>query len=387
MTLAGLVWANLCRNKKRTVLTIASVVVAFFLFGTLRSVITTLDAAAEVGSESRLIISNASGITFLLPEAHANRPGAVPGVKSVSWANWFGGYYQNPQDFFAQFAIKAETYLPMYPELEDHGRVREELHAGAHRRRGRRGPAQEVRLAARPDASRSRGRSSPGDWPVHDPGGLHPEDAGVRRRDDVLPLRVPLREGRRAGRPGWFVLELDRPDRAAEIAASIDAQFKNSTAPTKTETERAFYAGFVTMWGNIGFLVRAIGTAVFFAILFVAANTMMMAVRERIGEIAVLKTLGFENGTVFGLVLAESVLITLLGGALGLLLARVAFMGRNPLKRLLPRLRRHQRHHRARARHWRWLLGLVSGAIPAIQSARLSVVERPPARGVEGDCP
>ena len=117
MTVAGLVRANLFRNKKRTGLTMASVVIAFFLFGALRSVITTLDAAAAVGSEARLITSSASGITFILPEAHANRLRAVPGVKGVSWSNWFGGYYQNPQDFFAQFAIKAETYLPMYPEL------------------------------------------------------------------------------------------------------------------------------------------------------------------------------------------------------------------------------------------------------------------------------
>ncbi|MHB1327107.1 MAG: ABC transporter permease, partial [Gemmatimonadales bacterium] len=112
MSIPRLVWANLFRNKKRTFLTVASVVVAFFLFGTLRSVITTLDAAAEVGSEARLVTSSASGITFPLPEAHVNRLGAVEGVRSVSWANWFGGYYQNPQDFFAQFAIKAETYLP-----------------------------------------------------------------------------------------------------------------------------------------------------------------------------------------------------------------------------------------------------------------------------------
>ncbi|MDX2061381.1 MAG: hypothetical protein SFV24_26450, partial [Gemmatimonadales bacterium] len=118
MTTAGLIRANLLRNKKRTVLTILSVMVAFFLFGTLRSVITTLDAAAAVGSEGRLITSSASGITFVLPEAHANRLRAVEGVKSVSWSNWFGGYYQNPQDFFAQFAIKADTYLDMYPEIQ-----------------------------------------------------------------------------------------------------------------------------------------------------------------------------------------------------------------------------------------------------------------------------
>jgi len=117
MTKAGLVWSNLRRNKKRTILTMLSVTVAFFLFGVLRSVVTTLNAATEVGSEGRLIVSSASGITFLLPEAHAARLHSVEGVTGVSWANWFGAYYLEPNDFFAQFAIKADTYLPMYPEI------------------------------------------------------------------------------------------------------------------------------------------------------------------------------------------------------------------------------------------------------------------------------
>jgi putative ABC transport system permease protein len=172
--------------------------------------------------------------------------------------------------------------------------------------------------------------------------------------------------------PGWFVLELNRPDRAAEIAAEIDAMFKNSSEPTKTQTERAWNAGFVTMWGNIGFLVNAIGTAVFFAILFVAANTMMMAVRERIGEIAVLKTVGFGNGAVAALVLAESVLIALLGGALGLGLARLAFLGRNPLNAFFPGFGVTPQTI-ALGMMMAAALGLISGAVPAIQSARLSV--------------
>ena len=117
MTKSGLVWANLRRNKKRTILTMLSVMVAFFLFGVLRSVTTTLDAASDVGSEGRLIASSASGITFQLPEAHASRLATVDGVNGVSWASWFGAYYQDPNDFFAQFAIKADTYIPMYPEI------------------------------------------------------------------------------------------------------------------------------------------------------------------------------------------------------------------------------------------------------------------------------
>ncbi|MEO8450308.1 MAG: FtsX-like permease family protein [Gemmatimonadota bacterium] len=372
MTLYRLVWANLRRNKKRTILTMLSVVVAFFLFGVLRSVITTLNKAAEVGSEGRLITTNASGITFQLPEAHANRLQAIDGVKSVSWANWFGAYYQDPNDFFAQFAIKADTYLPMYPEyaitagsVDDF--MKERMGAivgvGLLQKYGWK-LGQKVTL---------KGTFLPGDWEFNIRAVYTPTDRAFP--DEQMFFHYQYLFERTGGRitPGWFVLQLNQPERAAEIAAAIDAQFKNSSAPTKTETERAFNAGFVTMWGNIGFLVRAIGTAVFFAILFVAANTMMMAVRERIGEIAVLKTVGFGNGTIFALVLAESVLITLLGGAIGLLLSRTAFLGRNPLKAFFPGFGVTPGTI-ALGMALALLLGLVSGAIPAIQSARLSVV-------------
>lgn len=374
MTLSRLVWANLRRNKKRTILTTLSVMVAFFLFGVLRSVITTLNKAAEVGSESRLVVSSARGITFLLPMSHANRLSAVDGVRSVSWANWFGAYYRDPQDFFAQFAIKADTYLPMYPEVR--------ITAGS----------QEAFLRERTAALMGRGLMDKYGWQLGQrivlKGTFLPGDHEFTIRAVYEPTEKSYGDElmffhwdyfyEMAGRssdvtPGWYVLQLDRPERAAEVAAAIDAQFKNSTAPTKTETERAWNAGFVTMWGNIGFLVRAIGTAVFFAILFVAANTMMMAVRERIGEIAVLKTLGFGSGTVSALVIAESVLITVLGGALGLFLARVAFLGRNPLNQFFPGFGV-TAETIGLGLGFAGILGLISGAIPAWQSARLSVV-------------
>lgn len=371
MTKSGLVWANLRRNKKRTILTMLSVMVAFFLFGVLRSVITTLDAATEVGSEGRLIASSASGITFQLPEAHASRLAAVDGVSSVSWASWFGAYYQDPNDFFAQFAIKADTYLPMYPEIvitagsmDDFMRERNAaiVGVGLLEKYGWQ-VGQKITL---------KGTFAAGDWEFNIRAAYNPPDPAFG--DELMFFHYEYLYEGTGGRmsPGWFVMTLNQPDRAPEVAATIDALFKSSTAPTKTQTEKAFNAGFVTMWGNIGFLVSAIGTAVFFAILFVAANTMMMAVRERIGEIAVLKTVGFGNGTVFGLVLAESVLITMLGGALGLLLARAAFLGNNPLNAFFPGF------GVTGATIGLGLLmaaalGIISGTIPAIQSARLSV--------------
>lgn len=372
MSIGRLVFANLFRNKKRTVLTVLSVMVAFFLFGTLRSVITTLDASAELGSEARLVVSSASGITFPLPEAHANRLQSVDGVNTVSWANWFGAYYQNPQDFFAQFAIKAETYLPMYPEIDITSGdldafMRERTAAivgvGLLEKYGWQ-VGQTVTL---------KGTFLAGDWDFVIRAAYTPTIASFG--DENMFFHYEYLYERTQGQisPGWFVLGLSDPNRAADIAAAIDAQFRNSTAPTKTETEKAFQAGFVTMWGNIGFLVKAIGTAVFFAILFVAANTMMMAVRERIGEIAVLKTVGFQDRTIFWLVLAESVLIALVGGAIGLMLARVAFLGQTPLNAFFPGFGVSPGTI-GLGLVLAALLGAVSGAIPAVQSARLSVV-------------
>lgn len=373
MTMARLVWKNLARNRKRTILTVLSVMVAFFLYGVLQSVITTLNRTAEMGSEGRLVVSSASGITFPLPEAHANRLRAVDGVASVAWANWFGAYYQDPNDFFAQFAITADTYLPMYPEIEVTGGSLDDF------MRERTAAMVGTRLMEKYGWEVGQrvtliGTFAPGNWEFTIRAVYTPTDPAFG--DEVLFFHYAyLYEGLNGQiSPGWFVLQLGQPDRAAEIATAIDDTFRNSTAPTKTQTEKAFNAGFVTMWGNIGFLVRAIGTAVFFAILFVAANTMMMASRERVGEVAVLKTLGFTDRAVSGLVLAESLLITVLGATLGLLLARVAFLGRNPLNAFFPGFGV-TAETIALGLAFAVALGLVSGAVPALQSARLSVAD------------
>jgi len=370
MSVLRLVRVNLLRNKKRTILTVLSVAVAFFLYGTLRSVITTLDAAKQLGSEARLVVSNASGITFTLPEAYAGRLAAQEGVQSVTWANWFGGYYQDPQDFFAQMAVEAETMLPMYPEIEitagdKDSFLRERTAAlvgvGLLEKYGWQ-IGQSVTL---------KGTIFSGDWEFTIRAAYTPTNPSFS--DEAMYFHYDyLRERSQWVTPGWFTLQLERPGEAATVASAIDAQFKNSTAPTKTETEQAFQAGFVTMWGNIGFLVRAIGTAVFFAILFVAANTMMMAAREREAEVAVLKTVGFGNGLISALVIAESVSIAVAGGAIGLLLAKLAFGGRTALHAFFPGFGV-TGETLALGLLFAVGLGLVSGAIPAWQSARLSV--------------
>ena len=373
MKFSRLVVANLLRNKIRTILTIFSVLVAFFLYGTLRTVVTTLDAATEVGSEARLVTSNASGITFVLPQSYSQRLETFEGVRSVSWANWFGGYYQDPQDFFAQFAVDPETYLAMYPEVlipddQKQAFLAEQTAAlvgqGLMEKYGWR-VGQSVSL---------KGTIFAGDWDFVIRAVYTPENPSFS--DEAMYFHYDyLYEGtNRRISPGWYILQLEDPESAAALSERIDLEFENSTAPTKTETEKAFQAGFVTMWGNVGFLMRAIGTAVFFAILLVAANTMMMSARERVGEIAVLKTLGFQNGTLLTLVLVESMTIALVGGTIGLGLAALLFTGSTPLDSFLPGFR-----VTTSTLTFGLLaalgLGVVSGAVPAFQAARLSVVE------------
>ncbi len=373
MKLARLVWVNLLRNKRRTALTTLSVTVALFLFGTLRSVVTALDGAAKVGSEARLVTQAAIGIVFLLPRSYYNRLQAVEGVKSVSWANWFGGVYLDPSDFFPQFAIDAETYFPMYPKI---GIPEDQLEAFMAERTAAivgRGLMERFGWSLGQTIV-LQGTLAPGDWEFTIRGVYTPEDPSFGEETFFFHYDYFDEGTNRRASPGWYILELSNPDDAAGIAERIDAMFENSSNPTSTQTERAWQTGFITMWGNVGLLVRTVGMAVFFAILLVSANAMMMAARERMSEHGVLKALGFQNSQLFGIVMAESIVITLIGGMLGIFAARLLFQPGNPVTQFLPGF----------AVQWEtigWgmaialLLGIVSGFVPAWQAARLSVVE------------
>jgi len=370
-----LIWANLTRHKRRTVLTTLSVALALFLFASLRSVVTTLRATGEVGSESRMIVQSAKAIVFFLPQSYRERLLAVPGVQAVSWADWFGGVYQDPKNFFAQFAVDPETYLDVYagdyelPADQRAAFIRERTaclvgkslldkfgwHLG-----------QNVTL---------RGTIFEGDWSLTIRGvyrSLDPvfsEDAMLLHYD-MLYERFPTWV-----RPGWYVLKLKDPTVAPQVAALVDSEFKNSSDPTKTGTERAFNAGFVTMWGNVSFLMNSIGMAVVFAILLVAANSMMLSARERTNEVGVLKTVGFGDRLLFGLVMAEAGSIALAGAVLGLggatlLWPAIHFsaMGFLPGFAVTPGTD-------ALGAGIALLLALASGIVPALSAARLDAVQ------------
>lgn len=312
-----LVLANLGRHKRRTVLTIASVALALFLFASLQTVVTTIAGTANFGSARRLVATNATGIVFTLPIAYANRLQAMPGVEAVTWANWFGGRYGDGKKFFATFAVDPKSYLEMYPEMvvaEDQKQAfiqeRSAALVGKHLLESFGWKiGQNVTL---------QGTIFPGDWTFTIRGVYTPTDPAIG--DDVLLFHHDYME-ERLGRPGiagWYVLRIDQPDRAAPIAKAIDDQFRNSSYPTKTGTEQAFNASFATMWGNVSLLMGTIGMAVVFAILLVTANAMMMGARERTREVAVLKTIGFGDGTLFGVVMLEAGVVAITGAVIGL---------------------------------------------------------------------
>ena len=317
MRFFSLLRANLGRHKRRTALTIASVALALFLFASLRTVITTLRAAAEFGSARRLVTTNATGFVLPLPVSYANRLESVEGVEGVTWANWFGGRYGDGKRFFANFAVDAESYLDIYPEMAvtpEHKAAFLQDRTGA--LIGARlmdvfgwKVGQDVTLA---------GTIYPGDWTFTIRGIYTPLDPVIN--DDAMMFHFDYLDERseRRGEAGWYIMLIDHPDNAPRIAKQIDDMFKKSSAPTKTGTEQAFNASFATMWGNVSLLMNTIGMAVVFAILMVTANAMMMAARERTREVAVLKTIGFSDRRLFALVMLEAGIITATGAVIGL---------------------------------------------------------------------
>jgi putative ABC transport system permease protein len=295
----------------------------------------------------------------------------------VSWSNWFGGTYIEPRNFFAQYAIDAETYLPLYPEIvlaEDQKQafMAEQTAAlvgrGLMERFGWR-LGQTINL-------RATIYNAGEDWPftiraIYDSG---------RRGfpDNVMYFHFRYLQqafGGDLGQAGVFVVGIDDPTQAADIATAVDASYENSAAATKTETESAFNLGFIGLYGNIGFFLNTIGMAVVFAILLVAANTMAMSARERIPEVAVLKTLGFTDRSVFGLVLAEAFVLAFIGMLIGLGGAVLVFNLRNfDVFGFIPGMSVAGRTL-ALTIGIAVLLAVASGILPARAASRLNVVE------------
>jgi putative ABC transport system permease protein len=377
-----LVWRNLMRKKLRTTMTVLSIVVAFVLFALLSAIRLAFSMGVDIVGADRLIMIHKVSIIQLLPVSYLEQLRQIDGVVDATHATWFGGIYQDPKNFFPQFPVVPEEYLRLYPEIV----IPEEQ--------------KEAWLADRTGALVGRKTAERFGWELGD---RIPLQAPVWRNKDGGPtweftLRA-IYEGREKGfdetnmffhydyfdegrlfgegMVGWYVLRIDDPQRAAEIADRIDAKFANSRFETKTTTEKAFLQAFADQMGNIGAILTAILTAVFFTILLVAGNTMAQAVRERVGELAVLKTLGFSNRLVLALVLSESVVLAGVGGALGLALGAgvVRVLGSSGQISNLLAVFYFPPRDVILGIALAVALGLVCGAIPAWRAMRLRIAD------------
>jgi putative ABC transport system permease protein len=370
-----LLLANLRRKKIRTLLTIGSFLVALFLFGVLAGIRSGFSQGIDIAGADRLVVIGRTGLMQPLPLAYYERIKRIAGIRQVAYSTWFGGVYQDPKNFFAQFAVDPEQWRAMYPEF-----VVDEAQWQAFVA-DRQGVVVGRKLAQRfgwkiGDHVPLRAPSylGGGSWDFN-VRGIY---VGKRERDDEGQFWLQARYLYEKAPPywkgivGWYVVRVASPDQAIGVARAIDAEFANSASETRTQTESAFAASFVKQMGNIEFLMTAIGSVVFFTLLLVTGNTMAISVRERTGELAVLKAVGFSDRFVLGFVLAESLLLAVIGGGVGLWLARGVVaqdLTRGILLMYLP--------GSALALGAALALGtgLLAGLLPALGAMRLSVVD------------
>jgi putative ABC transport system permease protein len=330
-----LVWANLRRKKVRTTLTIGSFLVAFFLFGLLAAVRMGFRGGAGAAGADRLNVINKVSLILPLPFSYRDRLLQLTGVKAVTHATWFGGVYQNERNFFPQIAVDKDTWFDVYADYTLSPEARAAF------LRDRQACVVGRSLADRfgfkvGDRLPLRGTIWPGNWEFNVAGiyvGSRPDTdtSGMYFRSDYL------EEQRAFGKStvGWYVVQLSDPNDGVRVSKAIDGLFSNSPFETLTQTEKAFAASFVKQMGNVELLIMSIGSVVFLTLLLVTGNTMAISVRERYGELAVLKTVGFSDFRVLRLILAEALLIAGQGGFIGLVLAKAVIPD---LSRALPML-------------------------------------------------
>src|SRR5262245_45008127 len=375
-----LVWAALFRSKTRTFLTLLSVVTAFLLFGMLDSVRVAFNSSANVEGYDRLIATSKLSITQSLPISLATQIAATPGVANVSYATWFGGIYQDQRNFFPNFAI-GPGFMQLYPEYVI---PPEQLEAFESTRTG---------------AIVGEALAKQFGWKIGDTIPLQATIFPTKGSNDwtfklvgIFRLADKKRQGEERqlmfnwkyfdeandyikGEVHWYVFDLNDVSQATQVARAIDALSENSDHETKTQTEQAFNQGFFKQFADIGLIVTAIMSAVFFTLLLLTGNTMAQAVRERIPELAVLKTIGFSNRSVLLLVLVEAVLLIVIGGMIGLAIATVLMPGVSAASSGVIQL--------GTVPTSTWMFGLalmiaigvVVGALPAMRAMRLNIVD------------
>jgi putative ABC transport system permease protein len=375
-----LIWAALLRSKTRTLLTMLSVVAAFLLFGMLDSVRVAFNSSANVAGYNRLIVASKLSFTQTLPYRLLTQIEPLPGIKSVTYANWFGGIYQDPKNFFPNFAI-GPGFMEMYPEYQIPPEQLEAFYA--------------ERTGAIVGASLAKRHG----WKIGDTGPLQATifpTKGSNNWEFKLVGIFDVVDEKRDGEEnqlmfnwkyfdeandyikneiGWLTVELAEGADGTAVAQAIDALSENSDHETKTQTEQAFNQAFFKQFADIGLIVTAIMAAVFFTLLLLTGNTMAQAVRERVPELAVLKTIGFSDTTVLVLVLAEAILLIVLGGMIGLSIAALLMPGVSRASGGVIQL--------PGVPLDTWLLGLglmiaigiAIGLLPALRGMRLKIVD------------
>ena len=329
-----LIFKNSMRHKLRTSLTILGLVVAIFSFGLLQTVVDAWYAGAEGASNTTLVTRNKTSLVFPLPLSYQARIRAVPGVSGVGFANWFQGTYKDPKNFFAQFAISGESYLNIYPDYllpaEDRAAFLKD----------RKGCIVGRKLADQygfkvGDIIPLKGTIYPGNWELVVRGIYDGEQSTTNTATlffhwDYVNETMKKVAPRRSNQIGVYVVQIDQPENAAAISAAVDKEFANSLAETLTETEKAFQLGFVSMSEAIVVAIRVVSFVVIIIIAAVMANTMAMSARERLGEYATLKALGFGPGFLTLMILGESLLLSAFGAELGIviLFPFAAFLGK-----------------------------------------------------------
>jgi putative ABC transport system permease protein len=376
-----LVFKNIFRHKLRSFLTLTGLVVAILAFGLMQTVVNAWYAGSDMASAQRLVSRNATSLVFPLPIYYRDRIRAVEGVTAVSTSNWFGGIYKDmtPANFFAQFAVDHDNFFDLYPEFRTNP---EELLAFKRDRRG----AMVGRLLADAhgfkvgDVIPVKGTIYPGTWEFVVRGIYEPKDDTTITRQlyfhwDYLNEQVKRFYPRRAEQVGVFVIQIADGSRAAEVSQAVDREFRNSLAETLTETEKAFQLSFIAQTETIVMAVRVVSFVVIVIIFAVVANTMAMTARERLAEYATLKALGFGPGFVAALIVGESVMITALGGALGILATfpvatgfKAALGSFFPVFKVAPETVAMQAASAL-------AVGLLAGILPSIRAARVKIVD------------
>jgi putative ABC transport system permease protein len=377
-----LVWAALFRRKTRTMLTMASILAAFLLFGLLNAVrVAFTSGSNNLAGAERLVVASRFSIMQGLPLSLKDRIAGVPGVKAVGHENWFGGVYQDPKNVVFSFAVD-DDYLDTNPnfiispaqrkafaDTRDGALVGEALAARYHWKVG-----EKIPLQSQIFPQKNGGMT----WPFEIVGIFKTSKDAPNGADQMFFLHWQYFDEANAysqHEVGWYVVQLDSPQQADRVAQAIDALSANSDHETKTETANAFNASFAKQIGNIGLIVEAIMGAVFFTLILLTGNTMVQAVRERIPELAVLKTIGFTGRSMLGLVLTEAVLLLLIGGVIGMAIATVLVPVITKLSGGMIQLPPMGASNWIEGIVLMIAIGLIVGALPAMRGMRLRIVD------------